>query len=101
MRTTEALYKELDYWKFIKIADDIIDCPAQRPEYKHLVRRALKVVDGCAIEGWKSWVVDIVLQELARENKRPTYLRPTFYYLLFLEIKNWLLRLRHRAVGRV
>lgn len=78
--TVKKMYEDLDYWIHIGIGDDIIHSPEHRPEYQHLVAKA------------KSKITDIeqvpllVLMLLRVELKKPFFLQPTFWRLVWLKL---------------
>ena len=79
------LIYELEYWIMIGTGDDIVRCPDNRPEYRHLVDRlkADKVPD--------HKIPAEVLVSLKNEAKLPMLKRPTFWHLVKLSLKRSLL----------
>lgn len=78
--TVKKLHDDLDYWIHIGIGDDIVMIPDHRKEYQHLVKQ------------WKSInlepkeIAKLVLIQLDLELKKPWFLRPTFWRILWLFI---------------
>lgn len=81
MLTVKKLYDDLDCWIHIGIADDIVKLPEHRPEYQHLVRKAVRLTTD------EENIPVIVLYKLSHELKKPWFMRPTFWVLLKLSIK--------------
>lgn len=78
--SVKRLYDELDYWIQIGIGEDIFIAPSNRMEYQHLAIK-FKDVDLDPNEKAK-----LVLIELHQELKRPWFMRPTFWQLLWIYI---------------
>lgn len=77
--TVKKVYEDLDYWKHIHIADDILNMPEQRKEYQHLVRRYLHIK--------KEARVDAVLLDLKLQLAKPFFRQRTFYHLLIHNLR--------------
>ena len=84
MLTVKKLYDDLDYWIHIGIGDDIVNLPDHRPEYQHLVKQNLKKYNH---ELERELIPGLVLIDLNFELKKPWFMRPTFWVLLWLQIK--------------
>lgn len=81
MITVQKMFDDLDYWIMIGIGDDIVKIPAHRPEYQHLVNK-FKVTYSDP-----DTIAKLVLDELKDELKKPFFLQPTFWKLLWLRIR--------------
>lgn len=81
MFSVQKLHDDLDYWNHIEIGSDIVLSRENRPEYQHLVSKALlaKVPSG--------EIHKFVLWQLKVELLRKPWMRPSFYSLLWLWIK--------------
>jgi len=88
MRTVDQMIIDLDYWIFIGIGDDIYRCEGHRPEYRRIVNQLKR----CGIKDAN--LPELTLIELKRQAKQCILLQPTFWFLLFLETKKLLLRIR-------
>lgn len=76
----EKLVEDLEYWIFIGMADDIIECPRQRIEYQHYV-------DKYRDRDYND-IPKLVLADLKKEVESfPWYKRPTFWKLIILNFK--------------
>jgi hypothetical protein len=73
------MHDDLEYWIHIGIGDDIIKMPEQRPEYQHLIVRNCNIHDDLNVSR--------ALSRLSLELKRPVFLQPTFYRILWLTIR--------------
>lgn len=80
MITVQKMFDDLDYWIMIGIGDDIVNIPAHRQEYQHLVARAKRFSTD------KELIPKIVLNNLSNELKRPALFRPTFWRLIWLKV---------------
>lgn len=91
--SVKRLYDDLDYWIMIGIGSDIHELPYQRREFLPALNRARNNMS----KAYSSFIVppfadDQALakearEELKRELQSILILRPTFYWLLWLEIK--------------
>lgn len=90
MITVEKLRDDLEFWLFITIGDDIVRLPEQRPEYQHLVKKVRKTEP---LARTNEEIALTVLYFLKRECEKPTLLRPTFYRLLWLSVKQFFSKL--------
>lgn len=85
--TIQKMRDDLDYWIHIDLAEDIINAPEHREEYQHLVKMFSKRTDE------KRLIIALVMGELDRQLQLPSLLRPTFWILKYLTVKNFVLKL--------
>lgn len=81
MLSVKKLRDELYYWNHIGIGRDIVDFSSLRPEYRHLVKKYLKLKTD------SDEIPYLVLQDLNDELRLPAIIRPTFYHLLLVKIQ--------------
>jgi len=79
--TVQKMHDDLDYWIHIGIADDIVNLPAHRPEYQHLVKKLMPY------KALAEEIPKLVLKELKYELCSHWIFRPTFYVILWFKLK--------------
>lgn len=75
------LIYDLEYWIFIQTADDIVNCPDNRPEFQHLVREFK------ALNTPHEQIPGKVLLRLKEEADIPFLKRKTFWVCLWVSLK--------------
>lgn len=81
MLSVKQLHDDLDYWNHIEIGSDIVNSRDNRPEYQHLVSKAL------AAKVPKDQIPKFVLWQLKVELLNWAPFRKTLYWLLWVWIK--------------
>lgn len=91
----KKLYDDLDYWIFIGIADDIVNCKDQRPEYKPLVL----IAENKGID--KSKIPRVVRYLLHIEKSKSLFFSKVAWLLLTLKVKSKLNDIKMTLHGKL